>query len=87
MPGLDRVVKFLTEHGYERRLRQLHFGNSVRIGDDQLPALWTIQRRCAHVLDVAACPTLYITQEPVGSGLTIGSNKPLTLVSSGLVTS
>lgn len=87
VPGLDKVIKFLTEHGYERRMRQLLLGNSVRIGDDQLPAVWAVQRRCATVFDIERCPRLYVTQEPVGNGLTIGSNEPVTLVSSGLVSS
>jgi Zn-dependent protease with chaperone function len=83
--GLDKVVKLLTEHGYERRFRQLLLGNAVRLGDEQLPAVWALQRQCAHVLDIERCPKLYLTQEPVGSGLTIGTKEPLTLVSSGLV--
>jgi Zn-dependent protease with chaperone function len=87
VPGLDRVVKLLTEHGYERRLRQLLLGNGVRLGDDQLPAVWALQRGCAHVLDVERCPRLYVTQEPVGSGMTIGANDPVTLISSGLASS
>ncbi len=87
VPGLDKVIKMLTEHGYERRLRQLFLGQSVRIGTDQLPAVWVLQTRCAHVLDIERCPNLYVTQEPVGSGLTIGSNAPVTLVSSGLLSS
>lgn len=85
VPGLEKVVKFLTEHGYERRLRQLLMGNAVRTGEDQLPAVWAVQQRCAHVLDIERCPRLYVTQEPVGTGLTIGANEPVTLVSSGLV--
>ncbi|MGH9006419.1 MAG: M48 family metallopeptidase [Acidimicrobiales bacterium] len=85
VPGLDRVIKLISEHGYERRMRQLLLGNSVRLGDDQLPAVWSIQQRCASVLDIEPCPKLYVTQEPVGNGLTIGTKEPLTLVSSGLV--
>lgn len=85
VPGLDKVVKLLSEHGYERRMRQLLLGNAVRIGDHQLPAIWSLQQRCANVLDIEQCPSLYVTQEPVGNGLTIGTKEPLTLVSSGLV--
>jgi Zn-dependent protease with chaperone function len=85
VPGLDRVIKLISEHGYERRMRQLLLGNSVRLGDDQLPAVWSIQQRCAFVLDIDPSPKLYVTQEPVGNGLTIGTKEPLTLVSSGLV--
>jgi Zn-dependent protease with chaperone function len=87
VPGLDRVIKLISEHGYERRMRQLLLGNAVRLGDNQLPETWAIQQRCAHVLDIEHCPKLYVTQEPVGNGLTIGTKEPLTLVSSGLVAS
>jgi len=62
VPGLDKVIKLLAEHGYERRLRQLMLGNAVRLGDDQLPAVWALQRRCANVLDIERCPRLYIKQ-------------------------
>ncbi|MGH9043689.1 MAG: peptidase M48, partial [Acidimicrobiales bacterium] len=85
VPGLDRVIKLLSEHGYERRVRQLYLGNAVHLGEDQLPAVWALQARCATVLDVSPCPRLYVTQEPVGNGLSLGTNDPLTLVSSGLV--
>ena len=81
---LDRVIKKLTEVGYERKLRQLMLGNAVRLGEDQLPEVWAMQRRCAHTFDIANCPTLYVTQSPVGNALTIGANEPVTLVSSGL---
>lgn len=84
-PGLDRLVKFLAEHGFERRLRQIMLGNAVRLGESQLPAIWARQQHCADVLDLKRCPRLYITQETVGNGLTIGTNKPVTLISSGLV--
>jgi Zn-dependent protease with chaperone function len=84
VPMLDKVVKKLSEVGYERKYRQLMLGNSVRLGEDQLPEVWAMQRRCAHVFDIAECPQLYVTQAPVGNALTIGTNDPMTLVSSGL---
>ena len=87
VPMLDRVIKKLTEVGYERKLRQLMLGNAVRLGEDQLPEVWAMQRRCAHTFDIATCPPLYVTQFPVGNALTIGANEPVTLVSSGLASS
>jgi Zn-dependent protease with chaperone function len=87
VPGLDRVVKLISEQGFERGLRQLYLANAVRLGDDQLPKAWAEQLRCATVLDVEPCPRLYVTQEPVGNGMTIGTNEPLTVVSSGLIAS
>jgi Zn-dependent protease with chaperone function len=87
VPMLDRVVKKFSEVGYERKIRQLMLGNAVRLGEDQLPEVWALQRRCAHTFDIASCPRLYVTQAPVGNALTIGTNEPMTLVSSGLAAS
>ena len=87
VPMLDRVIKKLSEVGYERKLRQLMLGTAVRLGEDQLPEVWAMQRRYAHTFDIAKCPHLYVTQYPVGNALTIGANDPVTLVSSGLARS
>ena len=87
VPMLDRVIKKLSEIGYERKLRQLMLGTAVRLGEDQLPDVWAMQRRYAHTFDIAKCPHLYVTQYPVGNALTIGANEPVTLVSSGLARS
>ena len=85
VPLLDSAIKKLTELTYERRLRQLYLGNAVRLGEDQVPAVWAMQRQCANTLDIERCPPLYVTHEPVGNALTIGTHEPLTLVMSGLV--
>lgn len=85
IPLLDTVVKKLTEFGYEKQFRQLFLGQSVRLGDDQMPAVWALHRQCAYVLDVEPCPGLYITQVPIGNASTFGTNAPVVLVSSGLI--
>ena len=69
VPMLDRVIKKLTEASYERLARQLMLGNSVRLGEDQLPEVWAMQRRFANTFDITPCPALYVTQFPVGNGL------------------
>jgi Zn-dependent protease with chaperone function len=84
VPMLDRGIKKLSEVGYERKYRQLLLGNSVRLGEDQLPMSWALQRRCAHTFDLPSCPRLYVTQYPVGNALTIGTSEPMTLISSAL---
>lgn len=87
VPLLDRVIKMLTEASYERLARQLLLGQSVRLGEDQLPEIWAMQRRFANTFDIAKCPGLYVTQLPVGNGTTIGTSEPVTLISSGLASS
>jgi Zn-dependent protease with chaperone function len=87
VPMLDKIINKLNEVSYERKYRQLMLGNAVRLGEDQLPDVWALQRQCANTFDIAICPRLYVTQAPVGNALTIGSNEPMTLVSSGLAAS
>jgi Zn-dependent protease with chaperone function len=85
VPMLDTIIKKLSEFSYERRLRQILLGNAVRLGEDQMPSAWALQRQCANTLDIATCPALYVTQHPIGQALTIGTHEPVTLVMSGLV--
>ena len=56
VPMLDKVIKKLNEVGYERKFRQLMLGNAVRLGEDQLPEVWALQRRCANTFDIAIVP-------------------------------
>ncbi len=87
VPMLDKAIKKMTEWSFEKRLRQMYLGNAIRLGEDQVPSVWAMQRQCAHTLDVAECPKLYVTQNPQGNALTIGTHEPITLIASGLVQS
>lgn len=87
IPILDKVVKKLSEFQFESNFRQLLLGNAVRLGEDQMPSAWAIQRQCANTLDIERCPPLYVTQQPVGQATTIGTHEPVTLVASGLIAS
>lgn len=85
VPMLDTAIKKLSELAYERRLRQLYLGKAVRLGENQVPAVWAMQRQCAFALDIEQCPKLYVTHDPEGNAMTIGTSEPVTLVRSGLV--
>jgi len=85
VPMLDRIVKKFSEFSYERKYRQILLGNAVRLGEDQMPSAWALQRQCANTLDIATCPVLYVTQQSVGQALTVGTHEPVTLVMSGLI--
>jgi Zn-dependent protease with chaperone function len=87
MPLFNAAIKRLSEWRYEKRMRQLYLGQAVRLGEDQLPAVWALQRQCAYSLDIEKCPGLYVTQQPVGNAVTVGTHQPVTIVSSGLVRS
>lgn len=87
IPLMDTVLKRLIDLGHAGRLRQVLTGNAVRIGEAQIPNLWSSHTRAATTLDVGPVPELYVTQTPLANALTIGARRPYVLVFSGLVSS
>src|SRR3954470_18535477 len=85
VPYLDQVIKKLIELGYERALRQAYLGSSVRLGQEQLPHIWVLEREVFNVLDLPEVPDLYLTQMPFANASTIGVGQPLIVLNSELV--
>jgi Zn-dependent protease with chaperone function len=85
IPMLDAVVRKLIEYGYERALRQVLLGGSVRLGGDQLPAVWVSHRAALARLDLDEDHDLYLTQFPITNAAAIGAGKPLVVVNSRTV--
>jgi Zn-dependent protease with chaperone function len=85
VPYLDQVVKKLIQLGYERALRQAYLGSSVRLGQEQLPHIWVLEREVFHVLDVPEVPDLYLTQMPLANAFTIGAGDPMIVLNSEIV--
>ncbi len=85
IPMLDLVVRKLIEFGYERALRQTYLGASVRLGPDQLPAIWTRYQHILGVLDISEEYDLYMTAEPIANAMAIGAGKPILVLNSGTV--
>jgi len=77
VPMLDTVVRKLIEWGYERALRQYYLGNSVKIGESQLPDLWAAQQSVCRILDMPEVYDLYVTSPVPGIAQAIGSTKPM----------
>jgi Zn-dependent protease with chaperone function len=86
IPGVDQVVRKVTELRYERALRQMLLANAVKIGPRQLPELWTIYERAGETLDLPELPELYTTYFAFGpNAMAIGAGRPIVLVSSQFV--
>jgi Zn-dependent protease with chaperone function len=85
IPMLDQVVRKLIEFGYERALRQVFMGGSVKLGPDQLPDAWSAHRAALARLDIAEVPELYLTQFPVTNAAAIGSERPMVVINSRTV--
>jgi Zn-dependent protease with chaperone function len=87
IPLMDKVVKRLADLSHERRLQQVLVGDSVRIGEHQVPTLWHQYQEAAWSLDVAPAPNLYVTQAPMANAMTVGTHTPIVVVASSLVSS
>jgi Zn-dependent protease with chaperone function len=89
IPGLDTVVRWLIEQGYERALYQQNLSASVRLGATQLPGTFAGFTDVLRVLDlpnsVEKPPTLYVSQNPNLNAMTVGSQNPYIVLTSRLV--
>jgi len=85
VPYLDQVVRKLIELGYERALRAVSLGSSVRLGQEQLPHIWVLHRQVFNSLDLHDVPDLYLTQWPFANAMTIGAGRPIVVLNSELV--
>src|SRR4051812_8376567 len=85
VPYLDQVIRKLIQLGYERALRQAYLGSSVRLGQEQLPEIWVLEREVFNVLDLPEVPDLYLTQMPFANAWTIGAGQPIIVLNSELV--
>lgn len=85
VPMLDPVVRKLIEWRYERALRQFYLGNSVKVGEHQLPELWAGHLGMCKVLDMPSVYDLYVTSGVPGGAQAIGSQTPMVVFDAELV--
>ncbi len=82
---LDTVVRRLVEYSYERALRQSLLGNSVRLGERQLPEVWSSYQGVARILDMPGEYDLYVTSSIPWNAGTIGSKNPMIVLGANLL--
>jgi Zn-dependent protease with chaperone function len=82
---LDTVVRRLVEYSYERAFRQALLGNSVRIGEHQLPAVWASYQGVRRILDMDGDYDLYVSSGLYWNAITAGSRKPMIVIGSNLL--
>lgn len=82
IPMLDVVVRKLIELGYETAFRAEVSSGALRIGPEQLPAVWADHVAAYARLDLDPVPNLYVAQVPIANAAAVGSGKPMVLVHS-----
>ncbi len=85
VPMLDTVVRRLIEWRFEKALRQFFLGNSIKVGERQLPDLWASHLGVCRILDMPEVYDLYVSSGVLGGAQAIGSGKPMVVIDSMLL--
>jgi Zn-dependent protease with chaperone function len=85
IPGLDAVIRKLIELRYERALRQALMASALRVGPDQLPAVWSSWEEVATMLDLPGEHDVYVTHWPIANASALGSKRSLVVVNSAAI--
>ncbi len=83
--GFDALLKALSGLIKERQILLVYLGSSVRVDERQFPQLHTLLADVGAVLDVDDLPTMFVRADPSLGAMTIGMDKPIIVLNSGLV--
>jgi Zn-dependent protease with chaperone function len=85
LKGFDTVLKTVSGLFNERAFRLVVLGSAVRVDERQFPTLHYLLQDVARVLDTDDVPEMYVAADPVANAVTVGMNKPIIVLNSGLV--
>ena len=85
LTGFDVLLRRLAGLFNDRSLRLMFLASSVRASEEQFPQLYQAMRDGAYVLDLPTVPELFITQGPLVNAMTLGSDKPFIVITTGMV--
>ncbi len=83
-PGMDRLLKWMSEMGMERLLRIVFTADSIRVSPRQCSRLYNDLREACAILDVRE-PELYLVQNPLPNAFTFGMQRYTIVMTTGLV--
>jgi Zn-dependent protease with chaperone function len=85
LTGFDVLLRRLASLFSDRSLRLMFLASSVRASTEQFPHLYELLLDGSAILDLPEVPELFITQDPVPNAMTLGSDKPFIVITTGLV--
>lgn len=83
-PGMDRLLRWLSDVGAERYVRVMYTGDSLRVSPRQCSRLYSDLREACAILDVQE-PDMYIVQNPLPNAFAFGMQRYTLVVSTSLV--
>jgi Zn-dependent protease with chaperone function len=85
LKGFDTVLKAMSGLVNERAVRLELLGSAIRADERNFPVLHRLLTEAGATLDAAELPELYVRAFPLFNAMTIGMNKPIIVIDSGLV--
>jgi len=85
LKGFDTVLKTLSGFVNERAVRLVFLGSAIRADEYQFARLSRLLAEVGTTLDVGDLPELFVLANPVPGAVTLGINKPIIVLNSGLV--
>jgi Zn-dependent protease with chaperone function len=85
LKGFDTVVKLMSGLINERSVRLLFLGSAIRVDERQFPTLHRALNDAASILDAELVPELYVQADPSFNAYTIGMERPIIVLNSGVV--
>src|SRR3954447_24733439 len=85
LKGFDTAVKLLSSLFNERAVRLLFFAPAIRVEERHSPELHRALNDAASILDAPVVPELYVQADPGFNAMTIGLDRPIIVINSGMV--
>jgi Zn-dependent protease with chaperone function len=85
LTGFDVILRNLANLFNDRSLRLMFLASAVRASPEQFPDLYEYMRDGAYVLDLPVIPELFISQDPLVNAMTLGTDKPFIVITTGAV--
>jgi Zn-dependent protease with chaperone function len=85
IPGFDQILKAISGAIGERSVRLLYLATSIRVSPRQYPQLHQLVTECATTLDLQPIPELFVQRDPNPTAMTIGLDRPIIVLSTGLL--
>jgi Zn-dependent protease with chaperone function len=85
LKGFDTVLKALSGFVNERAIRLVFLGSAIRADEYQFSRLLRLLTEVGTTLDVAELPELFVITNPMPNAMTIGINKPIIVLNSGIL--
>jgi len=83
--GFDLILKQVSSLLSERAIRMLLLGSAVRAEVRQYGRVYRLYREAAEALDIDELPELFVRADPTINAMTIGLDKPVIVLNSGLL--